>query len=92
MRTRQPQIPTATIEDPIQTIVIDDELETSADQTGNNDIIDSNTEQINDNDMIIDGYNNDDNHGDLQPDIQLNLDNYLLLNNDDEEGDRSISE
>ncbi len=93
MRTRQPQIPTATNGDPVQTIVIDDELVTSADQTGNNVIIDSNGEQMNDNDdrMIIDGYNDDD-RGDLQPDIQLNLDNYLLLNNDDEDDDRSISE
>jgi hypothetical protein len=93
MRTRQPQIPTTTNGDLVQTIVIDDEPVASADQTGNNVIIDSNAEQMNDNDdhMIIDGYNDDD-HGDMQHDIQLNLDNYLLLNNDDEEDDRSISE
>ncbi len=50
-------------------------------------------EQIKDynDNMIIDG--NNDYHGDLQPDIQLNLDNYLLLNNaDDDEDDKSISE
>ncbi len=36
---------------------------------------------------------NNDEHDDLQPGIQLNLNNYLLLNNDsDDEDDKSISE
>jgi hypothetical protein len=41
---------------------------------------------------MMDGNNNDDELGDLQPDIRLNLDNYLLLNNEDDEDEKSISE
>jgi hypothetical protein len=79
------QAPTATNGEPVQTIVIDDGL------------VDRN-EQISDNDkMIIDSNNDNDYHGDeneyfgAQADIQLNLDNYLLLNDDDGE-EKSISE
>jgi hypothetical protein len=52
-------------------------------------IIDGNDD---DGHIMMDGNNNDDEHGDLQPGIQLNLDNYLLLNNEDDEDDKSISE
>lgn len=47
-------------------------------------------EQSSDNDnMIIDDEHNDDDHG-AQPNIQLNLDDYLLADNDGE--GRSVSE
>lgn len=48
--------------------------------------------------MIIDSNNVNDYHGDdneyfgAQADIQLNLDNYLLLNDDDDGEEKSISE
>lgn len=83
--------PTSTNGEPVQPIVIDDELVNQTEQIEEEIVVEQN-EQINDYDdnMIIDG-NND--HGDLQPNIQLNLDNYLLLNNaDDDEDDKSISE
>jgi hypothetical protein len=48
--------------------------------------------------MIFDSNNDNDYHGDYneyfgaQPDIQLIFYNYLLLNDDDDGNDRSISE
>ena len=41
--------------------------------------------------MMMDGINNYDEHDDIQPDIRLKLDNYLLLNDGDGE-EKSISE
>jgi hypothetical protein len=85
--------PTTTHGEPVQVVVIGDELMNQTEQIGDNTIIDGNNEQIYDDDhMMMDRNNNDDEHGDLQPGIQLNLDNYLLLNNEDDEDDKSISE
>jgi hypothetical protein len=43
--------------------------------------------------MIIDNGNDDDDDNGFQPIIQLNLDNYLLLHDDDDNGEeKSISE
>jgi hypothetical protein len=78
--------PPTTNGEPVQTIVIDDGLV-------------NRNEQISDNDkMIIDSNNDNDYHGDdneyfgAPADIQLNLDNYLLINDDDDSEEKSISE
>lgn len=93
-RTSRLHPPTTTNGEPVQVIVVDDELVNQVEQIGSNVIIDGINEHINgSNKIVIDGNNYDDDHGDLQPDIQLNLDNYLLLHeDDDDEGDKSISE
>ena len=76
-RTSRRHPPTTSNGEHVQTIVIDDELVNQVEKIGDNAIIDSNNEHINivSDNMIIDGNNFDDEHGDLQPDIQLNLDN-----------------
>jgi hypothetical protein len=80
------QAPTATNGEPVQTIVIGDEPVNQIEQISD------------DYGMIIDSNNDSDNHGDdnehfgAQADIQLNLDNYLLLNDDDDREDKSIAE
>jgi len=77
-------VPTATDREPSQTIIVIDEMVNQNEQCSDNDNMIIDVEHKDDHDVE----HNDDH--DAQPDIQLNLDDYLLADNDGK--DRSVSE